>query len=122
MNPFTQITLSGPVATGQPLDIVVAVRVRVEVDAETARRKATTWLISEVGNLLMGDTPTLVIAERAVWRVPVLLTSPSRGVVGTVGSVDVDAQSGELMADETLGLRLLEDAHQIAGSAPAPTE
>ena len=61
----------------------------------------------------MGDTPTLVIAERAVWRVPVLLTSPSRGVIGTVGSVDVDAQSGELIADETLGLRLLEDAATI---------
>ena len=120
MNPSTQITLSGPVAAGQLLDITVTVRVHVQVDAETARRKVTNWLISEVGNLFVGDTPTLVIADRAVWRVPVLLTSPSRGVIGVVGSVDVDAQSSEVMVDETLGHRILEDAHQIARSASPP--
>ncbi len=123
MNSLAQITLSGPVAAGQQLDITVTVRARIEVDAETAQRKATGWLVSEVGNLLIGDTPALVIADRAVWRVPVLLTSPSRGVIGTVGSVDVDAQTGEILADETLGRRILKDAHQqIARSAPAPAE
>jgi hypothetical protein len=90
------------------------------VDAETARRKVTGWLVSEVGNLLVGDTPALVIADRAVWRVPVPLTSPTRGGIGTVGSVDVDAQSGEILAGEALAQRILEDAHHAARSAPAP--
>ena len=64
--------------------------------------------MSEAGSLLIGDTPALVIAERAVWRVPVLLTSPSRGVIGTVGAVDVDAQIGEVLADKALGRQILE--------------
>ena len=119
MNSLTEITLKGPVAAGQELDITVTVRARIEVDAETARRKATGWLVSEVGNLLIGDTPTLVIADRAVWRVPVLVTSPSRGVVGGAGSVDVDARSGEVLVDEAVGQRILTDAHEIARSAPA---
>ena len=87
-----------------------------EIDAESARRKVTGWLVSDVGNLLIGDTPALMIADRAVWRVPVLLTSPSRGVIGTVGSVDVDAQTGEILADEALGRHILKNAH----AAPAP--
>jgi len=119
MNSLAQITLKGPVLAGQQLDITVTVRARIEVDAETARRKVTGWLVSEVGNLLVGDTPALVIAERAVWRVPVLLTSPSRGVIDVVGSVDVDAQSGQVLANEALGRRILEDAHHVARSAPA---
>jgi len=122
MNSLAQITLKGPVLAGQQLDITVTVRARIEVDAETAQRKVTGWLVSEVGNLLVGDTPALVIAERAVWRVPVLLTSPSRGVIGVVGAVDVDAQSGQVLADEALGRRILEDAHQVARSAPAPAD
>jgi hypothetical protein len=122
MTALTQITLSGPVTAGRELDITVTVRAHIEVDAETARRKATGWLVSEVGNLLMGDAPALVIGERAVWRVPVLLTSPSQGIIGTVGSVDVDAQSGQVLGDETLGKRILQDAHEIAGSASSAAE
>jgi len=91
-----------------------------EIDAESAQRKVTGWLVSDVGNLLIGDTPTLVIADRAVWRVPILLTSPSRGVIGIVGSVDVDAQTGKVLADEALGRRILKDAHLVARSAPTP--
>ena len=123
MNSLAQVTLNGSVAVGHTLDITVTVRARIEVDAETAQRKATGWLVSEVGNLLIGDTPALVIADRAAWRVPVLLTSPSCGIVGTIGSVDVDAQTGEVLADEALGQRILKDAHQqIARSAPATAE
>jgi hypothetical protein len=122
MNSLTQITLKGPVVTGQQLDITVTVRAHIEVDAETAQRKVTGWLVSEVGNLLICDTPALVIGNRAVWRVPVLLTSPSRGVIGVVGSVDVDAQSGEILADADLGRQILKDAHQVAHSTPSSAE
>jgi hypothetical protein len=118
MTPLTQVTINGPVAAGQELDITITVRARIEVDAEMARRKATGWLVSEVGNLLVGDAPALVIGEHAVWRVPVLLASPSQGVIGTVGSVDVDAQSGHVLGDETLGKRILQDAHDIEGTGP----
>jgi hypothetical protein len=45
-----------------------------------------------------GDEPTLILTKgRLVWRVPVILTRPSQGVVGIVGVMDVDALTGSLI-------------------------
>ncbi len=118
-----QVTLDGPGLTGSGhLDITIAIHATIEVDAATAQRKASGWLVSEVGNLLLGDAPSLIISERAVWRVPVLLTSPERGVVGQVGVVNVDAQTGDVLTDPQLSQELIERAHQLARSAPPPAE
>jgi len=118
-----QVILNGPgLATGGHLDITIAIRATIEVDAATAQRKATGWLVSEVGNLLLGDTPSLVIADRAVWRVPVLLTSPEIGVVGQVGTVDVDAQTGDVLANAELIEDLIKRGRHLARSTPPPTE
>jgi hypothetical protein len=118
-----QVILNGPgLATGGHLDITIAIRATIEVDAATAQRKATGWLVSEVGNLLLGDTPSLVITDRAVWRVPVLLTSPEIGVVGQVGTVDVDAQTGDVLANAELIEDLIKRGRHLARSAPPPTE
>jgi len=54
--------------------------------------------------------------------VPVLLTSPERGVVGQVGVVNVDAQTGDVLTDSQLSQELIERAHQLARSAPPPAE
>ena len=117
------ITLTGPgLTTGKRLDITVSVSASIEVDAVTAQRKVTAWLVSEVGNLLTGDAPSLVIEQRAVWRVPVLLTSPSRGVLGQVGSVDVDAVTGNLATTPLLAQELVTHARQLARSTASPTE
>ena len=88
------------------LDIMIDLHTTIEVDAATAQRKTTGWLVSEVGNLLLGDTPSLVISDRSVWRVPVLLTSPERGVLGQVGVVNVDAQTGDVLTDPQLSQEL----------------
>jgi hypothetical protein len=94
----------------------------IEVDAVTAQRTATAWLISEVGNLLIGDTPSLVIGQRTAWRVPALLTSPARGVIGQVGAVEVDAGTGEVLTDPQLTHDLLTHARQLARSTASPAE
>jgi hypothetical protein len=118
-----QVTLHGPGLTESGrLDITIAIRATIEVDAATARRKVTGWLVSEVGNLLMGDDPALVIAERVSWRVPVLLTSPERGVIGQVGTVDVDAQTGDVLSSAELIQELIERGRHLARSTPPPAE
>ena len=118
-----QITLNGPgLATSGQLDITIAIHTTIEIDAATAQRKATGWLASEVGNLLLGDVPSLIIAERAVWRVPVLLTSPEYGVVAQVGTVDVDAQTGDVLADTELIQELVKRGRHLARSTPEPAE
>lgn len=117
MGATASITLAGPgLPVGKRLDITVTVSASIEIDAVTAQRTATAWLISEVGNLLIGDTPSLVIGQRTAWRVPALLTSPTRGIVGQIGAVEVNAGTGEVLTDPQLTHDLLAHAQQLARS------
>lgn len=79
------------------LTLQVDQRVEVNVSAEEAQRKVSVFALTEIGNLLHGKTPILVVSERAAWRVPVHLTRPSFGDLGQVGYIDVDVTSGELI-------------------------
>ena len=88
---------------------------QVAVDARTARRKVSAWLVRDVGNLLMGGEPEYVPGERPVWRVPVLV---SYGRRGRATHVDVDAQAGDLLITENTPHKVLTDVQAfIAGSA-----
>jgi len=76
------------------------------VDARTARRKVSTWLVRDVGNLLMGGEPEYVPGERPVWRVPVLVAHGRRGCATFI---DVDAQAGDLLVAEDTPQKVLTD-------------
>ena len=87
----------------------------VPVEARTARRKVSTWLVRDVGNLLMGGEPEYVPGKRPVWRVPVIVT---HGRPGRATSVDVDAHTGELLIAEDTHQRVLADVRAfVAGTA-----
>jgi hypothetical protein len=80
----------------------VSVHLQTEVIApEAARRHANVWLLEHVGNLLRAQTPELVLGERLRWRVDVVLTNPETGRVGQVGRIEMDAETNEVLADET---------------------
>ena len=111
------ITLSGKgLEDSQDLNIQVSVAAVINIKAKTAQRKATTWLVSEVGNMLISGMPQLVISKNAVWRVPVLLTSSRSGILGQVGSVDVDAESGELMTSNELRVQILSNVQNLTST------
>ena len=95
--------------------------IAVAVDAITARRSVTRWVGNHVTDMLMADTPTLVLSSYPVcWRVPVLLGSgnPNKGVVGAVGNVDVDAQTGEIHTSPDLIKSLLAQASRLVANSP----
>ena len=116
-----QIVLDGPGVTADGrLDVTITVQATIDIDAATARRKATGWLVSDVGNLMLGGNPALVITDRTVWRVPILLSSPKRGVVGQIGTVDVDATTGEVLFDDALIQELIDRGREAVRSAPPP--
>jgi hypothetical protein len=117
------IVLDGPGLTeGGQIDVTITVHATIAVNAETARRKVTGWLVSEVGNLMIGGDPALVIADRAVWHVPVLLTSPARSIIGPIGAVDVDAETGEILFDSELSQELIERGRQTARASSSARE
>lgn len=70
---------------------------QVNVTDFTAQRKVSKLLLDEVGNLLYGERPSLVAGRRLLWRVPVWLALPTTGPLGQVGTLDVDAQTGEIL-------------------------
>jgi hypothetical protein len=114
------ITLSGKgLEDSQELNIQVSVAANINIKAKTAQREATIWLVSEVGNMLISGMPQLVISKNAVWRIPALLTSSRSGVLGQVGSVDVDAESGELMTSDELREQILSNVQNLTGT-PLP--
>jgi hypothetical protein len=86
---------------------------RTSVDARTARRKVSTWLVRDVGNLLMGGDPEYVPGERPVWRVPVVVTY---GRQGSATFVDVDARTGDLLITKETPHQVLADVQAFAGS------
>jgi hypothetical protein len=111
---ITTITLNGKAAQEiREMDIQFPVIVTVNIDANTARRNTTVWLVSEVGNMLIGGTPQLVVADRSLWRVPALLTSSKIGTVGQVGTVDVDAVTGKLLVNKELIETILNNAQEL---------
>lgn len=84
------------------LEVDVKVSAQVNVTAFTAQRKVSKMVLDQVSHLLFGDTPSLVLSDRACWRVPVRLAFPITGAVGTVGEIDVDVQTGEVLITEAL--------------------
>lgn len=68
----------------------------IQVTAEQARRQVKAWLLDQVSYMLTAHLPTLLLGERVVWRVPVVLTAAQVGQVGSVGTVDVDVESGAM--------------------------
>jgi hypothetical protein len=101
-----------------PQGATVAIRVelsaQVNITPFVARQTVTGFVILEIGDRMRGDQPELVVGDRLCWSVPVVLTSPSRGVVGKVGEILVDATTGELLVDKDTVQRMSDDADRLA--------
>jgi hypothetical protein len=111
------ITLTGEgVQEIQPLDLQISVLATININATTARRSVTAWLVSDVANLLVGGAPQLIISQQTLWRVPVILTSPQVGAVGQVGVVDVDATTGQIFVNPELKQQIVTNARRAARS------
>lgn len=87
----------------------------VQISAFTARQKVNILMLEQVSNLLLADEPELVemATDRWVWRVPVDLTLPTRGRVGRVGEVEVDARYGEIRYSEELLAQITQRAKEL---------
>ena len=109
------ITFAGPLPLPPQLrlaEIEINVRVHavMNITPVVARRKVNVLMLEKVGNLLHGGSPALFLTDRIYWQVPVILSTPSRGRIGQVGNIDVDAETGEMIVDD----KLLEDIGEHA--------
>ena len=101
-----------PITTDVEIDIKV--RAQTQISATAAQRRVSRLVLDRVSNLLCGNPPSLVIAERLRWRVPVWLGLPKHGLIGKVGEIDVDVETGEMIFDENTLEELRERADALA--------
>jgi len=87
-------------ATNAPVSINIQITTTVNISAPAARQRINRLVLEEVGTGLGSEEPALVVEQNKVlWRVPVVLSLPKLGRLGQVGSIDVDAQTGESLVD-----------------------
>jgi len=86
-----------PLPTDSVLDINIRVTQPLNVTAFCARQRVTRYVMQELSTQLGGDTPDLTVGERVYWSVPVVFTLPGKGILGRVGTLRVDAGTGELL-------------------------
>ena len=87
----------------------------VNITSFTARQKASGYVGDRISHLMGGDEPSLMLTKQGlVWRVPIILTSPSRGCLGTVGAIDVDARTGSLLVPRGFEEQVLARAQALA--------
>ena len=103
------------------LEVNIHLTAPVRVTAFQARQRVSRLVISEVGNLLYGGEPTLVVAERICWRVPVLLAYPDQGPIGQVGELDVNVETGAVLVSAQQLKTLSDYALFLAQRSPAET-
>src|SRR5215475_14450667 len=88
-----------PLPTESTLDINIRVTQPLNITSFSARQKVTQYVMHELSTQLGGDAPELTVGERVYWSVPVVFTLPGKGVLGRVGTLQVDAGTGELLTD-----------------------
>jgi hypothetical protein len=102
--------------------IELSLTARVNVTDTIAQRKVSKLLLDCVGNLLYGERPNLVVGQRLLWRVPVWLGLPAVGPVGQVGTLDVDAQTGEILFTQQMLTEIAERGDALAKRTTSATE
>jgi hypothetical protein len=103
------------------LDIEVSISATVNLSAEEARRKVNRFVHREISYLMRGDPPSLVVADRVCWQVPITLAFPSYGPLGTIGSIDVDVETGELDISTARIAEIQHRAQELAALASPQT-
>jgi hypothetical protein len=96
------------------IEIDIKLRAQANVTAITAQRKVSRLVLDRLSNLLCGNPPTLVIGDRLRWRVPIWLGFPGHGLVGKVGEIDVDLETGEILFTESLLEEIGQHADDLA--------
>ena len=84
---------------------------KANITSFVAKQSIEDFLLNSVGNLLCAGEPEFFVGEGGIfWKIPVHYTIPSKGTLGTVGSLLVDVQTGEIV-------RTIKDLEEIKSNA-----
>ena|SRR5579864_1723829 len=102
-----------PLPNESTLDINIRVPQPLNITAFSARQKVTQYVMCQLCTQLGGETPELTGGERVYWSVPVVFTLPGKGILGRVGTLRVDAGTGELLTDPQIEQEMMNQLFQL---------
>lgn len=107
-----------------PPSLSLHLEVALHLTAAEARRRVNRQVVVELGTgLIARDPEELVIAgEQIAWRVPIWLAVPRLGDLGQVGTVDVDARTGEVLTNDQTKDKITQYATWLYQTATLPAE
>ena len=105
------------------LTLHVDQKIRLKIAPEQAQKQANSFVHLEISTQLHAQPPLLVIGEddKVVWRVPIHLTFPSFGDVGSIGFLHVDPTTGDIDTSPATIQNLTEKADALASRFASPT-
>ncbi len=103
------------------LDIQIHLSATINVTAFSARQKVTGFVVDEISTNMHGGEPRLMVDERICWRVPVMLSLPPTGDMESVGTIDVDVATGQLLLTPQIIQEIKRHAHYLATHQELPT-
>src|SRR5260221_11289564 len=106
--------------TESNLDIHIRVTQPLNITSFSARQRVTQFVMHELSTQLGGGTPELTVGDRVYWSVPVVFSLPGKGVLGRVGTLRVEAATGELLTDPQGEQEMMRHAEQQAQRSPFP--
>ncbi len=109
--------------SGSPTSVCLIVHsaVTLNLTAEEARHRVNVQAVTELGTGLVAQEPELLFTrQQVVWRVPVVLSLPGLGDLGQVGTINVDAITGDLGLDNAVRENIARHAHWLCAGATLP--
>jgi hypothetical protein len=95
----------------------------LNISAEDARRLVNRHVMTELGTGMIARDPELTTdGEQVVWHVPIGLSLPNLGDLGHVATVNVDAESGDLLINTDDQERIIQHARRLYTNATLQTE
>jgi len=114
-----EVKITGaPTSMGAAVDVHIHVSAPLNITPFVARQTVNAFVVTEISSQLRSEPPNLIVGEHLLWAVPVVLTSPLRGVVDEVGEIRVDATTGEMLADEEIVRRMTDNVRHLAERSP----
>lgn len=92
-----------------PLKVEALLKGEIQGSPEEARREANGYITLHIGILIGADDPVLIWSDTPKWQFTCYLHLPQIGRVGPVGTIGVDASSGELIPVSEKTIQQLQD-------------
>lgn len=111
-----------PASAPLPDGARVLVTILPAIDERRARQVANRWLAEHVGDMLMADQAVLEQrGNRLVWRLGAYVTALSHEPFGPVGYVDLDAGTGQILADENVAEEIAQRGERLERAPLSPS-